>query len=133
MNPLNQLLVFVLVVVVGLLAYVYFHYIKSGDPLPKEDKDWKKTKREELDPKIDADKKWADEKIAEGKVRAYETDQILCKFFKQLWNDGIFQWGAVKAFFEYIGEIIWWNKYRWWYVGALLIIIGLVCHYIFGI
>lgn len=133
MNPLNQLLVFVLVVVVALACYIYFHYIKSEPALDPSDKDWKKYRDEVLNPHIEEDKLWAESVAMEGKVRAYNRDEELKVYFKKMWNDGGNWWNMIVECFKNIGKIIHWTEYRWWYIGAFLIIFGLVLHYVFEI
>jgi len=133
MNPLNQLLVFVLVVVVALACYIYFHYIKSEPTLDPSDKDWKKYRDEVLNPHLEEDKAWAEKVADEAKVRAYNRDEELKVYFKKLWNDGGNWWELFKASVNRILEMLHVKEYWAWYAGAFLILGGLVLHYIFGV
>lgn len=133
MNPLNQLLCFVLVVIVAVMAYIYFHYIKSEPALDPSDKDWKKYRDEVLNPNLEKDKLWAEEVAMEAKVRATARDEELKIYFKKLWNDGGNWWELFKASVKRILDMLHFKEYWPWYVGAFLILFGLFLHYILGV
>lgn len=133
MQPLEKLGIFILVVVVAAIAYVYFRYIVAGEDLPPEDKDWKKTRDEEVYRKIDKYKNWLEETAAMSKALLADIDVSVHKMFKQLKNDTIFQWGFIVEFFKEIGRLINWNKWRIFYIAVLVILFGLFLHYVIGV
>lgn len=133
LNPLNQLGLVVLGVIVGLCVFVYVKYIKGGDPISPDDKDWKTTRDMEVEPKLAGIKAWLDETKDTYHELVHDLDKSIAKMFKQLVNDTIFQWGFVKEFFKAVGRAINWNKYKFVYIFIILVVCGLILHYVFGV
>lgn len=131
MQPLEKLGVFALVVVIGLLVYWYIKFIKNGEPLDPSDKDWKKTRDEELYPLIAEFKVWLDDVAVKTGEWHSKIEVVFGKMIKQMWNDGGNWMNIILEFFKQIGRAISWNKYRVVYCILALIIFGLVKYYIF--
>lgn len=132
MGFFEKLGIFILAVVVALCVWFYVRYIKNGEPLDPSDTDWKKTRDEELKPLIDKFNQWLKEVAESTKSWRKQIDKVFGKMIKQMWNDGGKLLSIIIAVFQYIGEIISWNKWRYVYIAILLIVAGLILHYVFG-
>ncbi|MBQ0066802.1 MAG: hypothetical protein KBS60_01250 [Phascolarctobacterium sp.] len=133
LNPLNQVGVFLFLVVAVLVAYIYCHYIKRGEPLPPSDKDWKRTRDTVVAEAIKDLEEFIQNFKRDLAFKRERLDNNLSIMFKQLWNDGIFQWGFIAECFKEFGRLINWKKYRVVYCIIILILCGLFLYYVIGV